>query len=63
MDKYIGIIAGFVLTLIGLAALIKWWDHFVTVLKGSLPLALIFAGIIAVVAGVSELKDIISSRR
>lgn len=63
MAKYIGIITGSAVTLIGLIALIKWWDNFLVLLKGTIPLFLIFGGIIAIIAGVSEIKDIISARR
>lgn len=57
MGKFLSIIIGGIIAFIGLVGLIAWKGAFVTVLKGSIPAFLIFGGIIAVIAGVSELKD------
>ena len=57
MGKYTGIIAGAVITLVGIMALISWKVALVTVIKGILPGVLIFAGIVAVIAGFAEIKD------
>jgi len=57
MGKYAGIIIGLVVTLLGLIGLKSWWNEFLTIAKGSIPLILVLAGIIAVIAGLSELKD------
>ena len=57
MGKYSSVIIGAVVALLGLLGLIGWWDDFIMVLKGSIPLLLIFGGVIAVIAGISELKD------
>lgn len=57
MGKYLSIIIGSVVALLGLWGLAAWWCDFLTVLKGSIPAMLIFGGAIAVIAGLSELKD------
>lgn len=57
MGKYLSLIVGGVVSLVGLLGLVGWWRDFLTVLKGSIPAMLIFGGIIAVVAGLSEIKD------
>ncbi|MFH0764358.1 MAG: hypothetical protein V1927_05090 [Candidatus Omnitrophota bacterium] len=57
MGKYLSIIIGAAVALLGLWALTGWWCDFLTVLKGSVPAMLIFGGAIAVIAGLSELKD------
>lgn len=57
MAKYMGIVVGAAVAVLGIAGLLIWWCDFVTVLKGSIPLMLIFGGIIALIAGLSELKD------
>lgn len=57
MAKYMGIVVGAAVAVFGIAGLLIWWCDFVTVLKGSIPLMLIFGGIIALIAGLSELKD------
>lgn len=57
MGKYLSVVIGTIVTLIGLLALVGWRYDFMTVLKGSIPAMLIFGGAIAVIAGLSELKD------
>jgi len=57
MGKYLSIIVGAVVVLLGLWGLLGWWCDFMTVLKGSIPIMLVFGGVIAVIAGLSELKD------
>lgn len=57
MGKYTGIVAGAIAVLIGVVALLKWWDYFAGLLKGAVPPIIIFAGAIAVIAGLSEIKD------
>ncbi|MCX5666868.1 MAG: hypothetical protein NTY34_00925 [Candidatus Omnitrophica bacterium] len=63
MSKYTGIVIGIIAVLLGLKGLCGWWGDFVTVLKGCLPAILILGGAIAVIAGISEIKDEISSKR
>jgi hypothetical protein len=62
MSKYFGVVIGAVIALAGLAGLACWKSDFFTVLKGSVPLMLAFAGIIAVVAGISEIRDELAAR-
>ena len=57
MGKYAGIVGGAIAVLIGIAGLLKFWSYFTALLKGSIPAMLIFAGAIAVIAGLSEIKD------
>lgn len=57
MGKYLSIIIGAAVALLGVLGLAGWWCDFLTVLKGSIPAMLIFGGAIAVIAGLSELKD------
>jgi hypothetical protein len=57
MGKYTSIVIGAIVALLGLWGIIGWWCDFLTVLKGSVPAMLIFGGAIAVIAGLSEIKD------
>ena len=63
MGKYLGLVIGAILTLAGFLGLIGWWGDFLTVLKGSIPAILIFGGVIALVAALSELKDEAASKK
>lgn len=63
MGKILSIVIGTVVALVGLILLIKWWYEFLFLLKGSIPAFLIFSGIIALIAGVSELKDTLKQKK
>ena len=63
MGKYLSVIMGGIVALLGLLGLIRWWGAFALVLKGSVPAMLIFGGVIAVIAGLSELKDEMASKK
>jgi len=57
MGKYTSVIIGAIVVLIGLWGIIGWWCDFITILKGSVPAMLVFGGAIAVISGLSEIKD------
>ena len=63
MSKYLGVIIGAAVAVVGLIGLLAWWPEFITLLKGSIPAILILAGAIAVVAGFSEIKDEFSPKK
>lgn len=63
MGKYLSVIIGLVITLAGLWGLIRWWCDLLLVLRGSIPIMLIFGGAIAVIAGLSEIRDELSSKK
>jgi hypothetical protein len=63
MKKYAGVLTGAAVTLIGIAALALWRSEFATVLKGTIPVLFIFGGVVAVIAGLSEIKDITASEK
>lgn len=51
------LIIGIVFSVIGIVALVAWKVDVWTVIKGLIPLFLIMGGIIAIVAGVSSIKE------
>ncbi|MDO8535566.1 MAG: hypothetical protein Q7S30_00930 [Candidatus Omnitrophota bacterium] len=63
MSKYLGIVIGCIAALLGIRGLISWWGDLLTVLRGSLPVIFILGGAIAVIAGLSEMKDENSSKK
>ena len=63
MSKYLGIVIGVIAVLLGFKGLTAYWGDLLTVLRGSLPAIFILGGAIAVIAGLSEIKDEISSKR
>lgn len=63
MGKVLSIVLGASAALAGLILLISWWGWFLRGLMAVIPAMLIFGGIIALIAGVSEIKDAIQSRK
>ena len=62
MGKYISVIGGLVAILLGLIGLIRWWELFVRLLLATLPAILILGGLVALAAGVSEIKDAVKAK-
>ncbi|MBI5843249.1 MAG: hypothetical protein HZB23_01115 [Deltaproteobacteria bacterium] len=54
MKTLIGGAAAAVLGLIGLS---HWWDQFMTIIAGALPVTLLLGGALAIYLGFDELKD------
>lgn len=57
MGKYTGIVVGVIIVVVGVIGLMRWWGDFTALLKATIPAMMIFAGAIAVIAGLSEMKD------
>jgi len=57
MGKYLAIIAGLVAMVGGVWLVIEWWAEFVVLVKGCIPPILFFGGLIALIAGISSIKD------
>ena len=62
MGKILSLLIGAIVALLGLILLIAWWYEFLFVVRGVLPLVLIAGGIIAVLAGFSEFKDVLKKK-
>jgi len=63
MGKILSIVVGALVALAGIILIIRWWYELMFVLRGTVPAFLIFGGVIAFIAGVSELKDTIKSKK
>ena len=63
MGKYLSAIVGAAVALVGFVLLLKWKAAFLIMLKGTVPAMLIFGGVIAVIAGISEVKDELASKK
>jgi hypothetical protein len=57
MGKILSLLIGAIVSIVGLILLIAWWYEFMFIIRGFLPCVLILGGIVAVLAGMSELKD------
>jgi len=58
MGKYVAILGG-LLAMAGGVVLVAfvWWGPFIILVKGFIPPVLFFGGLIALIAGVSSIKD------
>ena len=63
MGKVLTVLGGIVAILLGILGLKSWFTLFVAVLKGTVPAFLILGGLIAFIAGVSEIKDRIKEKK
>jgi hypothetical protein len=62
MGKILSLLIGGIVAVLGLILLVAWWYEFMFILRGMGPALLILGGIVAVLAGVSELKDVIKNK-
>ncbi|MFH1714725.1 MAG: hypothetical protein ABH857_00800 [Elusimicrobiota bacterium] len=53
----ISIILGTIAFALGVAGLFLWWDILLLVLAGMMPISFVVVGVIAVIAGVSSIKE------
>ena len=64
MGKILSIVIGSLVTIFGLILLIGAWRwEFFIVLKGTIPVIMIVGGIMALIAGISEYKDTLKSKK
>ncbi len=64
MGKYLAIIGGLIAMAAGLVLVIfVWWREFYELVFGCIPPVLFFGGLIAVIAGISSIKDAIRTKK
>ena len=51
------LIAGAVSAVLGLIGLMAWWNDFLIILKGAVPLAMLLGGILAIYVGFDDIQD------
>lgn len=57
------LIGGIIAVVLGAWGLTAWWDLFLKGLKAAVPIFLVLGGIIAIAAGVSDIKDRIEEKK
>ena len=57
------LISGIVSVIVGVIGFIFWWDAFVVILKGGIPIMLILGGILAVYVGLDAMQDRMKEER
>ncbi len=56
------LLGGIVAVIIGVVGLIYWWGDFLEVLKGMIPIILVFGGGLAIYLGIEDVKTTASSQ-
>jgi len=62
MGKFVAILGGILAIILGITGIVKWTPFAVMVLKGTIPAFLVLAGLIALIAGIGELKDTVARK-
>jgi len=57
MGKILSLLVGAVVFIGGIILLINWWYELLFICRGVIPVFLIIGGVIAVLSGLSEIKD------
>ena len=57
------ILGGIVATILGILGLIKWWLLFLKALAALVPFILLLGGVLAVIVGISSVKEKIEEKR
>ncbi|MDD5073518.1 MAG: hypothetical protein PHX64_05375 [Candidatus Omnitrophica bacterium] len=64
VSKYLSIIGGLIAIVLGVVGLINWWeDYIVGFLKSGLVIILLLGGLLAVFAGIGEIKDSLEEKK
>ena len=63
MGKILSIIIGITVIISGLALCLFWISDVIVLLKGIIPFVLLFGGLIALLAGISEFQDTIKEKK
>ena len=63
MGKTLSLLIGAIVSVVGLILLIAWWYEFMFLIRGIIPLVLVGGGVVAIVAGFSEFKDTLKSKK
>ena len=62
MGKVLSLLIGAIVMIVGLILLVAWWFELLFVLRGIIPVMLILGGVVAVIAGFSEFKDVLKKK-
>lgn len=59
----VALIIGIIVVIIGVVGIVYWFSPFVEVLKGAVPAMLVLGGALAVVAGITTIRDEIEAKK
>ncbi|HPN66468.1 MAG TPA: hypothetical protein PLV09_03525 [Candidatus Omnitrophota bacterium] len=64
MSKYLSVIGGLAAIILGVAGLVSWWEEYIVgFLKSGLVLVLLLGGLLALLAGIGEIRDSLEEKK
>ena len=64
MSKYLSVIGGLIAIVLGVMGLVSWWEEYIAgFLKSGLVMILLLGGLLAVIAGIGEIKDSLEEKK
>ena len=64
MSKYLSVIGGLIAIVLGVVGLINWWEEYIVgFLIAGLIIILLLGGLLAVFAGIGEIKDSLEEKK
>ncbi len=63
MGKYVAIIGGLIAMVVGVILVVVWWREFYELVFGCIPPILFLGGFIAIIAGISSIKDAMRTKK
>ena len=64
VSKYLPVIGGLIAIVLGVMGLVSWWEEYIAgFLKSGLVMILLLGGLLAVIAGIGEIKDSLEEKK
>ena len=64
VSKYLSVIGGLIAIVLGVVGLVNWWEEYIVgFLKSGLVIILLLGGLLAVMAGIGEIKDSLEEKK
>ena len=64
MSKYLSVIGGLIAIVLGVVGLVNWWEEYIVgFLIAGLIIILLLGGLLAVFAGIGEIKDSLEEKK
>ncbi|MFA5500086.1 MAG: hypothetical protein WC404_03295 [Candidatus Omnitrophota bacterium] len=64
VSKYLSVVGGLAAIILGVAGLVVWWEEYIAgFLKSGLVLVLLLGGVLALLAGIGEIKDSLEEKK
>jgi|YNPNPStandDraft_1061719.scaffolds.fasta_scaffold99466_2 hypothetical protein len=59
----IALIIGIIVVVLGVVGIVQWFSDFVSVLKGAVPPMFVCGGLLAIIAGITSIKDAAEAKK